>query len=363
MNQIEIVMLGDSLEHHGGIVTVERLILQNISNNVKIQHITTREDGSAIYKLSVFAKGLFALLLRLLTKKTDVVHIHMADWGSVFRKAVITIISLVFRKPVLIHAHGPEFHLTFNSLPKWVQKFLSLIFSRCQGFIVLSNSWKDFYVPNLDLETERVFVLPNPVSMPDKIPDRLDTSKVRLVFSGRIGQRKGAFDLIKAFANLPAELKERAELIFAGDGEIEQGLDLVKNLNLAGHVTFVGWLSSDKRDELLANSHIFLLPSYNEALPMALLEAMAWGLPVITSPVGGIPEIVTSHQNGLLVTPGDIQQLTEAIKSLIENHNLRKTLGNNARSSILSFDVKVYCDNLLNIYQSISKKYQEVNTK
>jgi glycosyltransferase involved in cell wall biosynthesis len=363
MKEIEIVMLGDSLEHHGGIVTVEKLILQNVDSGVKIQHISTREDGSAIHKIIVFVNSIFALLWRLLSRQTDILHIHMADWGSVFRKAVITIIGLVFRKPVLIHAHGPEFHLTYNSLPRWIQQCLSWIFRRCQGFIVLSNSWKDFYVPNLGLAAERVFVLPNPVSVPDKIPDRLDNSKVKVTFSGRIGQRKGAFDLIKAFADLPAEQRDQAELIFAGDGDIEQGLDLVKNLNLGGHVTFLGWLSADKRDELLANSDIFVLPSYNEALPMALLEAMAWGLPVITSPVGGIPEIVTNNENGLLVTPGNIQQITEAMQSLIKNHNLRQTFGHNARSSILSFDVKVYCDNLLNVYHSISKNSHEVNKK
>lgn len=363
MNKLEIVMLGDSLEHHGGIVTVEKFILQYISAEVKIQHISTREDGSAIHKISVFAKGLLALSLRLLSKKTDVVHIHMADWGSVFRKAVITIIGLILHKPVLIHAHGPEFHLTYNSLPRWMQKCLSLIFRSCQGFIVLSNSWKNFYVTNLGLETERVFVLPNPVCVPDKIPDRLDSNKVRLLFSGRVGQRKGAFDLIKAFADLPAEQKVRAELIFAGDGDIEQGIALVNSLNLANHITFVGWLNSDKRDKLLKNSHIFILPSYNEALPMALLEAMSWGLPVITSPVGGIPEIITANKNGLVVTPGDIQQLTAAMQLLIENHNLRETLGQNARSSILGFDVKVYCDNLLDMYHLLAKNSQEVNKK
>ncbi len=363
MNQLKIVMLGDSLEHHGGIVAVEKLILQNISDKVTIQHIATREDGSAIHKLSVFAKGVLALLWRLLSKKTDIIHIHMADWGSVFRKAIITMIGLIFRKPVIIHAHGPEFHLTYNSLPRLIQQCLNLVFSRCQGFIVLSNSWKDFYVPNLGLEAEKVFVLPNPVAVPDKIPERLDTSKVKLVFSGRVGQRKGAFDLIKAFADLPAEQKDRAELIFAGDGDIEQGLDLVKKLNLGGHIAFLGWLTSDKKDKLLANSHVFVLPSHNEALPMALLEAMAWGLPVITSPVGGIPEIINTNQNGLLVPPGDIQKLTAAMQSLIKNHNLRQTLGGNARSSILIFDVKNYCDKLLNIYHSVSKNYQEDNKK
>jgi glycosyltransferase involved in cell wall biosynthesis len=122
----------------------------------------------------------------------------------------------------------------------------------------------------------------------------------------------------------------------------------------------LGWIDSDKRNELLLKADLFILPSYNEALPMALLEAMAWGLPVIVTPVGGIPEVVTADENGLLVTPGDIQQLSSAMQSLITNEDLRLRLGDAARASAIEFDVTKYCVNLVNIYHSISSGKSKV---
>jgi glycosyltransferase involved in cell wall biosynthesis len=104
---------------------------------------------------------------------------------------------------------------------------------------------------------------------------------------------------------------------------------------------------------MLAKADVFVLPSYNEGLPMALLEAMSWGLPVITTPVGGIPEVVSNTQNGLLVTPGDIQQLSEAMQSLIKEEKLRLSLGSAARISVAPLDVKDYFGSLKSIYHSV----------
>ena len=364
MRQLKaIVMLGDSLEHNGGIVTVEKLILKHAPPDIDIQHIGTREDGYITHKIMIFGKSLGALLWRLLSLKTDLVHIHIADGGSVLRKAIVSLIALGFRKPVLMHAHGPSFHLTFFGLPKWAQKGLSWIFRKCWGFIVLSKSWKDFYVLNCGLNAERVFVLPNPVELPAQFPNRINATKVCLGFFGRVGQRKGSFDLIRAFATLPAEQRDRSELILAGDGEVEAGRRLVESLNLTKHITFLGWVNSEQRDALLAKVNVFVLPSYNEGLPMALLEAMSWGLPVITTPVGGIPELVTSGKNGLLVNPGDIQQLAEAIQSLIENESLRLSFGSAARASVAAFDVENYITKLINIYCSIPESNKKLSLK
>jgi glycosyltransferase involved in cell wall biosynthesis len=352
MNHLKarVLMLGDSLNHNGGIVSVEKLILKYAPREVEIQHIATREDGSIIHKVEVFVKGLGILLWELLRKKNDIVHVHLADGGSALRKAIVALIAFMFRKPVLMHAHGPEFHLTYFGLPKLAQKGLSWIFQRCWGFIVLSKSWKDFYVVNCGLQEKQVFVLPNPVELPAQVPNRRNSTKVSLVFFGRIGQRKGAFDLIQAFATLPAYQQESAQLILAGDGEVEQGRKLVESLNLKEHITFLGWVNSEQRDSLLAKADVFVLPSYNEGLPMALLEAMGWGLPVLVTPVGGIPELVISKENGLLVTPGNTQQLSLAMQSLIENEDLRLSLGSAARASVTKFDMKNYSTSLINIY-------------
>jgi glycosyltransferase involved in cell wall biosynthesis len=354
MKQLTIAMLGDSLEHQGGIVTVEKLILKYISPEIKIDHIATYENKSTLNKLAVFARSLSILPWYLSTTKPDSIHIHVSDWGSVLRKTIVIRICLLFRIPILIHAHGPEFHLTYQALPRAAQKYLSWIFQHCAGSIVLSKSWQDFYVENLGLQSEKVFILPNPVEIPSQIPDRANRQKITIVFFGKVGQRKGAFDLIHAFSQLPFAQQECSNLILAGDGEIEAGRELVDSLNLSRNIEFLGWIDADRRNDLLSAADIFILPSYNEALPMALLEAMAWGLPIITTPVGGIPEIVTSNENGLLVLPGDLQQLASAMKSLIISEDLRLRLGTNARSSVINLDVTSYCVSLGNIYQSIA---------
>ena len=361
MNRLKVVMLGDSLDHQGGIVTVEKLILKYISPEVEIQQIGTYTNKSAIDKLLIFASSLPILCWRLLASKTDLIHIHISDGGSILREGVIlTSICLLFQIPILLHAHGPEFHLTYQSLPVVIQKYLNWIFSKCAGTIVLSKSWQNFYILNLDLQPDRVFVLPNPVELPSQMPNRIDRQQLIMLFFGRIGRRKGCFDLIHAFAKLPTEQQKCSKLILAGDGEIIAGSNLAESLNLADRVEFLGWIDADRRNELLATADIFILPSYNEALPMALLEAMAWGLPVVTTPVGGIPEVVISAKNGLLVAPGDIQQLSLAMQSLIGNRDLRLQLGNAARASVTSLDVTSYCASLSSIYHSVSIRKTKV---
>jgi glycosyltransferase involved in cell wall biosynthesis len=98
---------------------------------------------------------------------------------------------------------------------------------------------------------------------------------------------------------------------------------------------------------------VFVLPSYNEGLPMAILEAMSWGLPIISTPVGGIPEVVIPDRHGFLVTPGDIEGLTAAIERAIDDEPLRLSLGDNARQSAVAFDVLQYSIRLGDLYRSI----------
>ncbi len=357
MNQANIVMLGASLKQNGGIATVENLILKNASSQVQIQHITSHDEGSPIHRIKIFYQALAIFLLKLLSKKTDIVHIHLSDGGSVLRKAVLVLIALIFRKPVLMHAHGAEFDIKYSKFPKLVQQIMNGIFRRCEGFIVLSKTWKEYYIKNLGLNEQQVIILPNPTELPIGTPIRTNVNKVKLAFFGRVGDRKGTFDLIKAFAKLPKNAQEKSELIIAGDGDIQQGKNLVKSLNLSEKVTFLGWIDAESRDALLATVDVFVLPSYNEALPMALLEAMGWGLPAIVTPVGGIPELIIANQNGLLVNPGNIQELSESMQLLIENENLRIEIGGQARKTVAPLDVKIYCDRLNDIYtQMIQSK-------
>lgn len=350
-------MLGDSLTQSGGIATLENLILKYAPNDVEIEHIASHDQGSILYRGLVFTKALCLLIWRLLSKKTDIVHIHISDGGSILRKSIIAVIVLIFRKPILMHAHGSVFHINYSKIPKWVQQIISKIFCQSKGWIALTSFWKDFYISNLGLDPKRVFILLNPTELPSTLPSRPNSVKLKLVFLGRIGQRKGTFDLINAFAKLPDNLKNQSELIIAGDGDIKQGRQLVDSLSLTKQITFLGLINAQQRDSLLATADIYILPTYNEGLPLALLEAMAWGLPPITTPVSGIPDVVISNQNGLLINPGNIQQLSEAMQLLIENRDLRLSLGYAARETVASLDIKSYWQHLHKIYCNLIFDY------
>jgi glycosyltransferase involved in cell wall biosynthesis len=258
---------------------------------------------------------------------------------------------LLLRKPVILHSHSADFHVFYATLPRIIQAGLSWIFRQATRFIVLSHSWKNFYVENLGLEPEQIIVLPNPVKFPVKVSQSNQSGRVNFLFLGKIGERKGAFDLISAFSAMPLTQRKKATMIIAGDGEGSKAREMTERLDLNQSITILDWVDEQQRDDLLSKANIFVLPSYNEGLPMALLEAMSWGLPVITTPVGGIPELISTAKNGLLVTPGKIEQLSAAMQSLIENETLRMSLGNAAKESVRPFEIDKYCDRLACIFK------------
>ncbi|WP_298915037.1 glycosyltransferase family 4 protein [uncultured Nostoc sp.] len=352
-NTLKIIMLGPSLLQQGGISGYEKLFLAYAPSEVQICHIITHEEGSIALKVMVFLKAIWKFLWMLIKEEVDIVQIQISQRGSVFRQAIMILLAWGFHKPIILHAHGSQFHLFYAGLAKWIQKLLSWVFSKCQRLIVLSESWKSFYIENLGLKPEQVVVFYNPVKIPAEVPDRSVSKKVNLLFLGRIGQRKGAFDLIKAFSFLPTEYQARSSMIMAGDGDIEQARNLVTTLNLENYIQLPGWIGSDERDILLTKADVFVLPSYNEGLPLAMLEAMAWELPVIVTPVGGIPEIVTQSDNGLIVNSGNVEQLSDAMKSLIGNEALRLSLGSKARTSVFALDIKNHWVSFLDLYRSL----------
>jgi glycosyltransferase involved in cell wall biosynthesis len=153
------------------------------------------------------------------------------------------------------------------------------------------------------------------------------------LFLGLLGNRKGIFDLLPAFKQASEEMPN-LRLRIGGNGDVDATRVCVRTLGLENSVCLLGWISGSVKDQELHRADIFVLPSYNEGLPMSVLEAMAWGLPVVTTPVGGIPELIENRVDGLLVRPGDIGDLREALVSLAADRALRHRLGCNARERV-----------------------------
>jgi glycosyltransferase involved in cell wall biosynthesis len=346
-----ILQIGPALSVRGGVSAVEQLIVNHVGNDFAVRHVATMEDGSVWRKAVVFSKALRQLAKELKATKPLVVHVHFASRGSTLRKLIMAWMTLRANRPLVLHAHGACFDEFYNGLPALLQRQVAKIFAGADCFLVLSSQWRDFYTRSCGLPAGRVVVLCNPTAVPASVASRTGRSVVQFLFLGRIGARKGAFDLLQAFATLPEAVRARARLVFAGDGEVEALRE--QAAPFGDQVEVNGWIDATQRNVLLDASDVFALPSHAEGVPMAMLEAMAYGLPVITTRVGGIPDLIEDRTQGLMIEPGNVAAIRDAMQVLIEDESLRLRLGRDARARAQQCDVNQYSTHLTSIYRRL----------
>jgi glycosyltransferase involved in cell wall biosynthesis len=197
--------------------------------------------------------------------------------------------------------------------------------------LVLGDQLAVEYADRLRIAPDRISVLPNAVMVNVPVVVQDGANPVHAVAVGRLGERKGSYDIVEAVAQLPPKVRRRLRVTLAGDGDVDGVTAAVGVAGVGDTVRVVGWLEPPQLKVLLEGAHIFLLPSYEEAMPMALLEAMARGLAPVTTPVGSIPEVVTDGVDALLVTPGRPDEIALALVRLVSNERLRLWIGAAAR--------------------------------
>lgn len=349
-----IVMVGTHPMTRGGISTVVRGYMGGgLFDRVEGRYVVTHRDGNVREKALTAVTGFAQLARSLIGRGRPIVHIHLSSRASFWRKSVVCVIARFARCPYLLHVHGSEFiHFYDRECGPIAKRCVRTAFKHAELILALSSEWR------ADLEricpAATIRILHNAVAIP---PERkvigATSSPPRILALGRIGDRKGTFDLIRAFAQVLPRFRD-CILVCAGDGEIARAAALAAELGIADSVQLPGWLSPEDTAAQLAAATIFALPSYAEGLPMALLEAMACGLAVVTTPVGGIPQVVQHHKNGLLVSPGDVPALAAEISRLLGEPNWRAHLGAAARATISQdFSLGAAIERLINLYASL----------
>lgn len=348
---MNLLMLGPALEVRGGISAVERLVLEHLPRSIAATHIPTMVEGSKAAKLAVFARAL-ALAWRG-TAGRPLVHIHFASRASSVRKMSLARLALARGCRVVLHAHGGGYQAYWESLSPRARAAVSRVLAAADALIVLGERWRRFYAA-LGVPHERIAVLPNPVSLPVAVPARPRGAPAQFVYLGLISPGKGAFDLVEAAARLPAAARGALRVVIAGNGENDALRERVSRHRLEEVVEVRGWLGAPERDALLAGAEAFVLPSYGEGLPMALLEAMAWGLAPVCTPVGAVPELVEDGASGLVVDPGDVPALAVALERLALDPALRARLGEAARARVQPLALERYIERLCGLYEEVS---------
>jgi glycosyltransferase involved in cell wall biosynthesis len=278
--------------------------------------------------------------------------------GSFWRKSLFTLIAKIFGVPVVLHLHGGIMKDFVSRQPLFVQKFIQWILARQTVVIVLSDSWKQ-YVQSIS-PNAYIKVLSNYVVLPDlhAIANKRSNIYTDVLFLGVINSAKGVFDLLPAFKDALSQVPN-LRLIIGGKGEADRAHALALALKIEANVIFTGWVSGEEKLKLFRQAKFYVLPSYNEGLPVSILEAMSWQLPVISTRVGGIPELVRDGIDGLLINAGDQTALTNALIRLGQDADLRVLMGNNARQQVeLNFSREVVVPQLEALYHSLLPKNQ-----
>ena len=354
MANLKVLVVATSRKTRGGITSVIKA--HENGEQWKKYHcrwIETHQDGPAWRKIVYLLRALvqFAFIIPFY----DVVHVHTADKASATRKWIFASVAKLFRKKVLVHIHLAEERSLLDSCVN--QRLLKLLYL-ADKIIVLSPQWKRNLLKVMPEAESITYVLYNPCFPANR--DNSIRKKNQILLAGTICRRKGYDTALKGFS-LVAKKYPDWKIIFAGNPYLLEGFDeqedgkrLAKEYGIENQVEWLGWVSGKNKERVFNETSIYCLASVGEGFPMAVLDAWAYGLPCIMTPVGGIPDLVKDGEQGLLFPVGDSVKMAEALDKMMGNENLRMHIVSQTDKLVsTTLNVNSICQQLGDIYESI----------
>ena len=348
---IKVLMHCSTLDTKGGMVSVTKNYLGYKNwGEYEIKFIPTHFDTNKYLVILYFGIRYLQTLFIILTGNYKIAHLHTAERGSFWRKRFLMRTYHLFGIKVVLHHHAAEFEDFYNKCSDLQKKKIQKTLAEADVNIVLSER----LVPMIKNKQPKahVEVLYNAVNTYDKNPYSLEARNV--LFLGRLGVRKGTFDLIEAIKCLDTSIPKDIKFYLCGDVGEEEVRAKVKELDIEHRIAHVGWIDGEQKRMFMSNSMINCLPSYNEGLPMTILETMAVGIPNISTNIASIPEVIKDGVNGFLITPGDVDALVDRLQRLIINTSLRESFSMASYEYVTSnFSLDCNIEKLKRIYNSL----------
>lgn len=346
-----VCLLGTSPESRGGIGTVVRGFIEDIHlDGYEYDHIVTHKDRCAGAKLAIAGTALAKCLVSMRPDCFDLVHVHSA-FGASFTRS-IPFIRLASQRglPVINHIHADDWEAFYGAASAGKQRLIAETYGRCSKVIALSQEWADTL--SAILPERKIAILENftPLFEEAFSPDRLGKT---VVFMSRLEKIKGC-DILPDICE--AVIRRIPDVVFliCGEGSMRDVMmSEFEARGIGGNVKFLGWIDMKRKADVLKQSSLFLLPSYGEGMPMCVLEAMGLGLPVVSTRVGGIPQIVESGENGFLLEPGDMWSIADAIVKILEDENLYAVMSKKSKMRAERHSMRSYAEQLDAIYNEV----------
>ncbi len=305
---------------------------QTPANAAQLRPLDTRGGASAVYSLWVLVTALGKLVRGRMSGDLVGVHVNMAERLSLLRKSAIVVMCRALGVPVVLHLHAAQLHHFYRALPSPLRRLTRWVFSLPASVVVLGAAARRFVIEELDVPARRVEIVINGVPEPAaRRTNREPGDLRRVLFLGNLSERKGLSDLLQAMA-MPALRNLPMELVVAGGGDVAAYEAKARNLGVAGKVRFAGWCGQQQVADLMAQTDVLVLPSYDEGLPLVILEALAHGVAVVCTPVGEIPAVLTDGVTASFVDPGDVPGIADGLRHVLAEPELLQALGRNGRA-------------------------------
>ena len=298
-----------------------------LEKDFDITYVESYKDGGKLTKLWKAICGYLHFATVLLFNKPDLVHIHSSFGPSFYRKIPFIYMASWAKIPIINHIHGADFDEFYVNASERKKSLIKKVYNKCTKLIALSDEWKE-RLSQIVPESKIIVIENYSVLHEDALTERLARkSNHTVLFLGEIGRRKGCYDIPAVVANVVKDVPGvKFILAGAGNAEDERAVKaLVEECHVEDHVVFPGWVRGEKKDQLLRDADVFFLPSYNEGMPMSVLDAMGYGLPIVSTNVGGIPKIVHDGENGYCCEAGNTSIMATKIIRLPKNREIRES--------------------------------------
>jgi glycosyltransferase involved in cell wall biosynthesis len=317
--------------------------------------LDTRSDGPGWRWPFRFIAALIQFLAFAVVHRPNLLHLQVSERSSFLRKGLLLFLGRLFGIGIILHHHGAELVSSYDHSSPLMQWWMRTVAQSANINIVLGQRWQEFAVNYLGVPPSRVRVLYN------ASPDIRGTKRARhagftYLLAANLSARKGVAEFLDALSEVRKSNPD-VRAILAGGGDVQHYKAEAHRLNLASIVTFTGWVGREQMTGLFNEADCLVLPSYDEGLPMTILESLSAGTPVITTPVGSIPEVFVNEENCLFVPPGDSAALALAMQRIFGDVGLQDYLSQNGRLLYeKKFKFDSYIDTLQGLYKTAVSK-------
>ena len=320
---MKLVMLGAAPGARGAIAaTVEAWRAHGLLERWRAHHLAVHGEGAHTGRA---VRELAALIAR---ERNVVLHAHAAG-ADFWRAGVFMAGAAAARCPVVLQLHGSDFAGCHERAGAAMRHAARMILERA-ALVVVPTERLAAWVRGIARQA-RIALVPPPVPLAD-VGAPLAQRPRLVLFLGRLEPRRGVFELVDAAAAVRREVPG-LRLIFAGEGERTALAEHAQRLGLADAVRFTGWVGPSGKRALLDSAAVLAAPSYEDGLPLAVLEAMAAGVPVVACSSPGVLEAVSDGVTGLLAAPGDAATLARRLLRLLLEPDTAARIGAAARES------------------------------